>query len=119
MSHHTKNNPSKRPSNRAPNHASSSPANKPGHSDVTAAAHKPPTIESAIKEVEVGATHLAQAVNAEVHTRTSEAVGQIKQTLARAEEKVEKLVEQIPGVGPDAAQKLHALTHDDATRPSH
>lgn len=85
-----------------------------------------PTIKSAVAEVETGAKHLAQAVTAEVkavkaevQSRAGEAVEQLKDTFNRTEERAERMLEKIPSVGPDAAQKLHdAVGHEPQRKAS-
>jgi hypothetical protein len=77
-----------------------------------------PTIDSALAEVQVGATHLAEAVKTEVQARTGEAVDKLKDNLGQVEAKAERLLEKVPGVGPQAAEKLRSMTSDEPAQTS-
>lgn len=91
---------------------------KQGKARAKAAPEAKPTIDSALAEVQVGATHLAEAVKTEVQTRTGEAVEKLKENLGQAEATAERLLEKVPGVGPQAAEKLRSLTQDAPAQAS-
>lgn len=96
---------------------SNAPRGAQGVSKTGSASRQKPDVKTAMREVETGVTHLAQAVKSEVQNRTGEAIEQIKENLSGKTEQAEKLIEKIPGVGPDAAQKLHDAVHDEPHRP--